>query len=376
METREYTKPAEKSRGEYEESLLQQGKEYMESATAVDLLVFDRIEKTEKALKRFEAIPGYRDADDCAKVCRERLERWNTIRESMWQERRLEKEQKRLRLEEKKKKRIRNLKTAAKITGIALGALLIVVILAITLILPPIYYRSAEKLEARGELAEACTLYQEIPRYKDAEERAEDLRYRLIAQAEVDDIIYFGKYEQDNIRLNGKEVLEWKVLCVEDGKVLVATKYVVDCCVYYTGDGEATWENSDLRQWMNQDFFNSAFSAEEQSRIATTTVIAEENPKHDTPQGKDTLDKIFAPSLREFDAYLALRDWDGSAPTRYAAKKNLFYVDGTSRWWLRTTGSKEDRVAFTWGPFGESDGIYGGKTSIGVRPLMWIEMDP
>lgn len=73
----------------------------------------------------------------------------------------------------------------------------------------------------------------------------------------------FGKYEQDNNTSNGKEKIEWLVLEVKDGKALVISKYALDCKPYNTSSTNVTWETCSLRNWLNNDFINSAFSATE-----------------------------------------------------------------------------------------------------------------
>ena len=59
--------------------------------------------------------------------------------------------------------------------------------------------------------------------------------------ADVGDIITFGSYEQDNNTLNGKENIEWLVLAKEDDRILVTSKYALDCQQYNTEYTGVTW---------------------------------------------------------------------------------------------------------------------------------------
>ena len=79
----------------------------------------------------------------------------------------------------------------------------------------------------------------------------------------VGDSIYFGNYEQDGNEANGAESIEWLVLDQVDNRILVTSKYVLDCQAYHTESTAVTWEDCTLRAWLNGDFFNHAFSEEE-----------------------------------------------------------------------------------------------------------------
>ena len=109
----------------------------------------------------------------------------------------------------------------------------------------------------------------------------------------VGDIISFGSYEQDNDFANGKEDIEWQVLEVDGNRALLISRYALDCRNFHDEFTDVTWETSAIRQWLNDDFFNTAFSEDEQERIEITTVIAEKNPEYSTSPGNDTNDRIF-----------------------------------------------------------------------------------
>ncbi|MBQ6134321.1 MAG: hypothetical protein IJI65_09230 [Lachnospiraceae bacterium] len=83
------------------------------------------------------------------------------------------------------------------------------------------------------------------------------------------DIVILGSYEQDNDLSNGKEPIEWVVLGERDGKTLLLSKYALDSKQYYREWAEITWEDCLLREWLNNDFYNTAFSAYDKQRIVT-----------------------------------------------------------------------------------------------------------
>ena len=81
-----------------------------------------------------------------------------------------------------------------------------------------------------------------------------------LRDSNVGDYVVFGAYEQDREVLNGKEDIEWLVLEKEEGRILVLSKYALDAQQYHTSKEDVTWETSTLRQWLNEDFLNLAFS--------------------------------------------------------------------------------------------------------------------
>ena len=53
-----------------------------------------------------------------------------------------------------------------------------------------------------------------------------------LAQAGVGDSIVFGAYEQDDDESNGKEPIEWLVLEKKNNRLLVISRYALDCKRY------------------------------------------------------------------------------------------------------------------------------------------------
>ena len=114
-----------------------------------------------------------------------------------------------------------------------------------------------------------------------------------LAGNRVGDIVTFGNYEQDNNTANGKEPIEWIILDKrEDGSLVLMSKYALDSKQYNTQDTSVTWETCTLRKWLNEDFYNAAFSTQEQAKIVPVTIENEDNPDYGTTGGKATQDSI------------------------------------------------------------------------------------
>ena len=84
-----------------------------------------------------------------------------------------------------------------------------------------------------------------------------------LSSANIGDYVTFGTYEQDNNESNGAEEIEWQVLDKKDGKVLLLSKYALDCKQYNAEWEYVTWETCTLRSWLNEEFYKTAFTSKE-----------------------------------------------------------------------------------------------------------------
>lgn len=193
----------------------------------------------------------------------------------------------------------------------------------------------------------------------------------------IGDVIKFGSYPQNH---DFKEPVEWQILDIKDGKVLLLSKYALDCRSYPGGSREVTWENCGIRKWLNQSFLNSAFSESEQLKIDTVTVSADQNPQYDTNQGNDTQDKIFLLSVAEVNKYFRKIGSKACKPTNFALENDA-YVDrfnGNCMWWLRSTGKFQNWVSFV-----DSTGrvsvngfsVFDDEDETAVRPALWMNLN-
>jgi len=101
----------------------------------------------------------------------------------------------------------------------------------------------------------------------------------VVADLKRGDIIYFGRYEQDNDTSNGMEPIEWLVLYPDfdnNNRLLLSTK-ALDCYpIRPNGEETFTWENSELREWLNNGFFNVAFNEKEKAMIYEGDVVTKD----------------------------------------------------------------------------------------------------
>lgn len=122
--------------------------------------------------------------------------------------------------------------------------------------------------------------------------------------------VTFGSYEQDNDFTNGSEPIEWLVLEVEDGKAMLFSRYALDFLKINETSGAVSWEDSTARVWLNQIFYNEAFSAREQQSIIETSVKNPGDKSRQLVAANDTLDKTFLLSAEEVRRYFPEGNWN------------------------------------------------------------------
>ena len=243
-------------------------------------------------------------------------------------------------------------------------------------------YNDAIEAMNEGNLDEAYSLFSELWDYKDADEKANDIlsikAKEELNNAKVGDYITFGAYEQDGYTSNGNEDIKWLVLEVKDGKMLVISKYALDCKPYNTSYADVTWESCTLRTWLNNDFINTAFSSVEKSMIPEVTVATEENWLYGTDSGNTTQDRVFLLSLAEANKYFSSDDARLCEPTNYAVFNgaNVNGINSNCWWRLRSPGYNQ-KYAVTvnyYGAFNES-GNDVNNLNDAIRPALWIDMN-
>lgn len=112
------------------------------------------------------------------------------------------------------------------------------------------------------------------------EEANQTLSERVGGKLYIGDEFTFGTYEQDNDLENGAEDIEWIVLKKTDKDTyLCISKYVLDAQPFHNKSEDGlddagmicnNWGISSIRTWLNNDFFNTAFTSEDQENIINT----------------------------------------------------------------------------------------------------------
>ena len=189
----------------------------------------------------------------------------------------------------------------------------------------------------------------------------------------VGDIVEFGSYEQDNNHFNGKEPIRWIVVETFNNCIKLVSQYILDARAFDTSIWETSWENSEIRKWLNNEFYYTAFSYEERQ-------IMELGKNHNqggfyVSDRSDTYDMVWLMNIKEVVAYFGSGDTNRICyPTAYAKANGVYTGNyGSSWWWTRTPGEDIFHATYT-GNLGNVD--YKGNpvclSSGGVRPVILV----
>ncbi len=190
------------------------------------------------------------------------------------------------------------------------------------------------------------------------------------------DNVFFGNYFQSNGTT--KDPVKWRVLSNAGGQLFLLSDQNLEVFQYHTELENVTWENSTMRSWLNgydasantggsngidytgDNFLNTAFSAKEQTAIAETNVVNDDNDEYDpgsgnfTDGGNDTTDRIFLLSLKDISNRNYSQPYTYTWPstnTAYVAaggklSKGMNDAGTDDWWWLRSPGSDQSKAAF------------------------------
>ena len=338
----------------------------------------------ETAIEIFRPISGWKDTDQQIYACQKKIEQIKAKEAEDRLEAEREAEEHRI-AEEKAEKKARRVLAIVILIVVACTAFGIVLT---RVIIPEINYNAAMKLYDEGNIIEAYERLITLDGYKDSTSRANSIHKQYITEklklVSVGDTVIFGSYEQDNNTTNGKEDIEWQVLAKENNKILIISKYALDCQEYDTSSTDTTWESCSLRKWMNGTFLNNAFITVEQTTIQESSVPADKNPVYSTNSGNVTEDKVFLLSISEAEEYFTSDEARKCVPTDYAIALNAYTSDSYTslgkaacRWWLRSPGLNMDYAAVV-GSDGsvESSGKNVSSELVCVRPALWITLEP
>lgn len=226
------------------------------------------------------------------------------------------------------------------------------------------------------------------------------------------EVVTLGTYEQDNDNSNGREPIEWIVLDKQADKMLVVSRYILDCKPMVNGFGDADWGSSDLRKWLNNEFYTFAFNENDRTRIIESfvpdTEYVEPEPVKDelgnvlyVPEVERTgsNDKVFLLSDFELKQYFEnseelLLDEPYAKATSYATAQGVWTLSsenysllgyeakgidksviGAGWWWLRTPAYEAGKTRDV-DVIGEirMNGHDNGECHDGVRPALWISL--
>ena len=149
----------------------------------------------------------------------------------------------------------------------------------------------------------------------------EALETVALKDAEIGDIVQMGTYEQDGDP-ETEDPICWDVLDKDGDAMLLISHDVIDYQRFSDSYNCVIWEDSQIRTWLNEEFYTDAFDKETQACIKESVL---ENPSiagYVTGADEsiwesrgDTTDRIFLLSWKEIERYLG---------TNYQKQKHFY----------------------------------------------------
>ncbi len=215
-----------------------------------------------------------------------------------------------------------------------------------------------------------------------------------VTKAEFDSDNYAQIYGREYIRAGEEgnytyylyEPVRWWVLKDDEEQLTLLADKILDCRQYNKSMAAITWDSSDLRTWMNDEFYNTCFNKAEQEYVLDHVTASPYNYCHLYYAGEDCTDKIslmpafdlangtyyFKTHNDEADKLLRI-----AVGTEYARSQGLLVDEnGGGRWWTCTSATLDNMAVVVITENGnvlmESGGEYVNKSDVGVRPLITI----
>ena len=178
----------------------------------------------------------------------------------------------------------------------------------------------------------------------------------------------FGRYPQT--AEGGVLPIEWIVLDQRDGKLLLLSRNTLALKKFHETEEPVSWVTCTLRTWLNSEFLQEAFSAEERERIEPQTYFTNQD------RTESVQDMVFVLNHSEFGKYFPFEPESAALPSAYMTVVGKEAgIWSAAAWWLRTAGKTDTKMMYV-----PSDGYpdkYGyavNRLICCVRPAVWIRL--
>ncbi|MBP5445568.1 MAG: hypothetical protein J6Y28_05280 [Acholeplasmatales bacterium] len=207
---------------------------------------------------------------------------------------------------------------------------------------------------------------------------------------------YKNGYSIDNVYWFKYEPIKWNILEEKNGKAMLISDLIIDSQQYYATEMddetglavqpgiiyENNYELSDIRKWLNDDFYNTVFIDLEREIIETTTVDNSANTfqnYYKDLECNNTDDKVFLLSYQEAVSYYQENEDRITLGTDYALSQGLTQgvnsqgIEGAF-WFLRSPYAPYRyavSMVYYNGAIMKDAVIF---TFYGIRPALWIKL--
>ncbi len=206
-----------------------------------------------------------------------------------------------------------------------------------------------------------------------------DVHKGVDASVKIGDTVQFGAYGIEN---KPAKPIVWKVLDRSADQVLLVSEKGLDYQTCHGDSGKSfTWETAWIREWLNTDFYNAAFSEQEKDQIVFRENVTPDEPYSGTIGGNKTRDRCFLLSKQEAEKYFPTQEQRRAQCTDAVYNREFKGSDLPDRavWWmLRSPGVNlfaacGNRTFLSITPEGTFDTNIDGLQYAVIRPAIWVD---
>jgi len=216
-------------------------------------------------------------------------------------------------------------------------------------------------------------------------------------------IIYLNRPKVGDIVTFGGN--QWLVLDAQGLKAFIISEKIIEKKAYHHISADVGWERSSIREYLNSEYIDSAFTVKERKRITYSKNITRDNFWYGTYSGNDTFDKIVLLTVEDVVRYFgdsgalkAHKGWiidsrksvfKGSdlVSVAYSESEDGYLIhdqydsariakglDDVDWWWWTRTPGQNTLSATVVGSDGliRMSGRVVNNSGGGVRPAMWV----
>lgn len=151
------------------------------------------------------------------------------------------------------------------------------------------------------------------------------------------------------------EPIKWRILSEDNGEALILCENIIEPKRF--DEDSNNYKDSEIRAWLKNEFYNTAFNTFQQAIILMTEVdnSAESTGYEENQYAcENTFDKLFLLSRLEArntefgfnESYIFDDDARRKAPTDYSLSKGIIQYSGFGYWWLRSPINDYSSYAF------------------------------
>jgi len=238
------------------------------------------------------------------------------------------------------------------------------------------YARELKKLDMLSYLMEAGNSLRNNPKKLDIEKKHTPGKSDMSATSVPFD---YSNAKAGDIIWLGKGPTPWQVLERKDNRLLLISKYVLDCMPiddFFRGHSE--WRTCSIRRRLNKEYMENLFYKEDIEKFVPVYIDYDDSLSFDNPKGYSE-DRLFYLSLKDANKYFKTERDRMAVVTKYAVRSMLWTVfDQYAHWWLRTNGQQRVDIYYV------RDGVIMSDNStvqgsyfehFGVRPAVYYNVE-